>query len=323
MEAAAGSADDAMEDGDRSSMLAEVAAGFGRSQKEISSKYFYDHRGSQLFDAITRLPEYYLTRAERALLDEWATGRLEESPFVSLVELGAGSGDKTRILLAAILARWPRATYVPVDISARFLEGAAAALRSEFHGLEVRPVVADMTQGLRLPRTLKKPVLFALLGGTIGNFPSDRAAALLGRVRHAMGPRDRLLLGVDLIKDTHVLEAAYNDSHGITAEFNRNALLVLNRELGTDFDVARFQHRAFYNRTDHRIEMHLVALRPMVVTLPGAGTFDLEQGETIRTEISCKYDRARVEALFRAGGLSLERWLPGSDGFALAEGGRS
>jgi L-histidine Nalpha-methyltransferase len=301
-------------------MRAEVAAGLARTQKEISPKYFYDHRGSRLFEEITQLPEYYPTRAERALLEEWALAPLEELRPVSLVELGAGSGEKTRILLEAI-RRWaPGATYIPVDISADFLEDTAAALRDEYPDLRVRPVAADITAGFPLPESFARPALFALLGGTIGNFTPGHAAALLGRARARMEDGDRLLLGADLVKDVGVIEAAYNDARGVTAEFNLNVLHVLNRELGADFDVDCFRHRAFYNGDEHRIEMHLEACRSMTVTLPGAAPVHIAEGETIRTEISCKYDRPRIEALLRSGGLALDQWHTGQEGFALAVG---
>lgn len=299
-------------------MREEVAAGLARRQKEISPKYFYDHRGSELFERITSLPEYYPTRAERALLREHVAGWVGALDPASLVELGAGAADKTRILLDTLGQAATAATYVPIDISAAFLEGAAAGLRADYPGIRIRPVAADLTTSLPLPPDLPRPALFALLGGTIGNFRPAGASALLGRSRAEMRPGDRLLLGVDLEKPVHVLEAAYNDSAGVTAEFNRNALRVLNRELGANFDLAAFRHHAFYNVDAHRIEMHLVAERPMAVTIPGAGTFDFGEGESLRTEISCKFDRPRVEAMLEDAGLTLERWVVGEPGFALA-----
>jgi L-histidine Nalpha-methyltransferase len=302
-------------------MREEVAAGLARPQKEISPKFFYDHRGSRLFEEITQLPEYYPTRAERALLETWAPEFIRTLRPVSLVELGAGSAEKTRVLLDAMHQGAPAATFVPVDISAEFMEGAATALRDDYPGLRVRPVAADITAGFHLPSDLGRPALFALLGGTIGNFIPAHAAGLLQRARAEMAPGDRFLLGADLVKEVHVLEAAYNDSRGVTAAFNLNVLHVLNRELGADFDVDCFRHHAFYNRQEHRIEMHLVACRALTVTIPGAGAVQLVEGETIRTEISCKYDRPRVEALFRSGGLVLEEWAESPEGFALAVGG--
>jgi L-histidine Nalpha-methyltransferase len=301
-------------------MREEVAAGLARAQKELSPKYFYDQRGSELFEAITRLPEYYPTRAERALLESWAPAFIERMKPASLVELGAGSGEKTRVLLEA-MRRWAgEATYVPIDISVEFMEDAAAGLRDDFPGLRVRPVAADITTGFHLPERLGRPSLFALLGGTIGNFTPGHAATVLRRARSAMERGDRFLLGADLVKDVDVLEAAYNDALGVTAEFNLNVLHVLNRELGADFDPGCFRHLAFYNSEAHRIEMHLEACRAHTVKIPGADPVHFAAGETIRTEISCKYDRPRVAELLGNAGLALEEWTTGPEGFALAVG---
>jgi L-histidine Nalpha-methyltransferase len=303
-------------------MRAEVAAGLAQPVKEISPKYFYDQRGSELFEEITRLPEYYPTRSERALLEDWSPGWVERLRPRTLIELGAGSAEKTRILLDAMGRTGENATYVPIDISAEFLEDAAAGLRADYPGLEVRAVTADITAGFALPDGLGRPAIFALLGGTIGNFEPAQAARLLRRTRSTMEPGDRFIMGADLIKAVPVLEAAYNDSRGVTAEFNLNVLRVLNRELGADFPLDCFRHRAFYNAADHQIEMHLAACRDLVVTIPHAGSFHFREGETVRTEISRKYDRNRVESLFAMGGLSLEEWITGHDGFALAVGAR-
>ncbi|MBW3554665.1 MAG: L-histidine N(alpha)-methyltransferase [Gemmatimonadetes bacterium] len=304
-------------------MRAEVVAGLQRPQKELSPKWFYDQRGSELFEEITRLPEYYPTRSERALLTAFAPEWIAELRPASLVELGAGAADKTRILLDGIQAASPGATYVPVDISAEFLESAAEGLREDYPELEIQPLVADMAERIRLPESLPRPAVFALLGSTIGNFRPGAAVALLARTRAAMRDGDRFLLGADLDKDVDVLEAAYNDAAGITAAFNLNVLHVLNRELDADFDVAAFRHRAFYDRAKQRIEMHLVARRPVTATIPGAGTFAFAEGETVRTEISCKYDRAMIEGMFAGAGLLLEGWVDGPDHvhrFALAVG---
>ncbi len=307
----------------RAAARAEVAAGLSRLQKEISPKWFYDERGSELFERITRLPEYYLFRAEHALLTEFAPAWIADLRPASLVELGAGAATKTRILLDAIDAASDGARYVPVDISEDFLERAAESLRDEYPALEIRPLVADFTRPLPLPDALPRPALFALLGSTIGNFSPRAAVSLLTRIASRMRDGDRFLLGADLHKETAVLEAAYNDRDGVTAAFNLNALAVLNRELGTDFDLGAFRHRAFYDANARRIEMHLVAGFDVTVTVPGAGGFAIAAGETIRTEISCKYDRASIETMFREGGLTLEAWVTGLGGerrFALAVG---
>jgi L-histidine Nalpha-methyltransferase len=289
-------------------MLAEVAAGLAAPQKELSPKYFYDQRGSELFEAITRLPEYYPTRTERALLEGWMPDLMAQLGTRTLVELGAGNAEKSRIILDAMRATGLAELYVPIDVSATFLSQTAAQLRREYPGLTVEPAIADISVELNLPRRMPRPALFAFLGSTIGNFYPPAAIRLLARVRAAMGPGDRFLMGVDLRKDIARVEAAYNDSQGITAEFNRNLLLVLNHELGADFDPAAFEHRAFYDTVAHRIEMHLVSSRDQVVEIPGLGPVAFAKGESIRTEISTKYDRASVSALFDAAGLRIEAW---------------
>ena len=289
-----------------------------RRQKELPPKYFYDERGSELFERITKLPEYYLTRAERALLEDHARAIVDVFRPRTLVELGAGSAAKTRILLDAMRAVGCLEEYVPIDVSAEFLQDTARQLRREYPGLRVVPAVADISDSLGLPERLPRPVLFAFLGSTIGNFDAPAARSLLGRVRHAMRPFDRLLLGADLRKPSRVVEAAYNDSRGVTASFNRNMLRVVNRELGADFDVGSFTHRAFYSPERHRIEMHLVSTREQVVHIPLVGEVHLAKGESIRTEISCKYDRPSVRRLLRAASLQLERWIADDGRFALS-----
>jgi L-histidine Nalpha-methyltransferase len=289
-------------------MLTEVAAGLTAPQKELSPKYFYDQRGSELFEAITRLPEYYPTRTERALLEGWMPDLMAQLGTRTLIELGAGNAEKSRIILDAMRATGMAELYVPIDVSATFLSQTAAQLRREYPGLAVEPAIADISVELNLPRRMPRPALFAFLGGTIGNFYPPAAIRLLARVRAAMEPGDRFLMGVDLRKDIARIEAAYNDSQGVTAEFNRNMLLVLNHELGADFDPGAFEHRAFYDPVAHRIEMHLVSSRDQVVEIPGLGSVAFAKGESLRTEISTKYDRASVSALFAAAGLRIEAW---------------
>lgn len=300
----------------------EIAAGLSKPVKEISPKWFYDQRGSELFAAITQLPEYYPTRAERALLESFAPAFVARHRPAALVELGAGAADKTRILLDAMTRVRPDVTYVPIDISAQFLESTAATLRADYEELTITPVAADITAALQIPPGLDHPAIIALLGGTIGNFEAPDAVSLLVRARSEMRENDRFLLGADLEKDPAILEAAYNDSEGVTAAFNLNVLRALNQELGADFDPEDFRHRAFYNGEERRIEMHLVAQRPVTVTIPGTGRFEIAEGETIRTEISYKYDRPRVAALMEEAGLTLEEWVVGEPGFALAVGSR-
>lgn len=302
-------------------MLAEVAAGLSAPQKELSPKYFYDHRGSELFEEITRLPEYYPTRTERAILATWMPTLIPQLGTRALVELGAGSAEKSRIILSAMQPAGTGHRYVPIDVSASFLNQTAVQLRREYPGLVVEPVVADIAEEFERPRGLSHPALYAFLGGTIGNFYPPAAIRLLSRVRQAMEGTDRLLLGVDLRKDVSRIEAAYNDSQGVTAAFNRNMLLVLNHELGANFDAAAFEHRAFYERATHRIEMHLVSTLEHEVLVPGIELVPFAKGESIRTEISCKHDRASVAELFLAAGLRIETWRPDPEAlFALVVG---
>jgi L-histidine N-alpha-methyltransferase len=299
--------------GAEAGMLAEVRDGLSRAQKELPPKYFYDERGSELFEEITRLPEYYPTRTERALLERWMPAWIGTLRPRALVELGAGSAEKTRIVLDAIASAVGRAAYVPVDVSADFLEATALRLAAEYPSIEVVPVVADMTAAFALPPGLPGPTLHAFLGSTIGNFAPDDAVALLRGVRGRMRPGDGFLMGVDQRKDPAVIEAAYNDSAGVTAEFNRNMLRVLNAAAGADFDPAAFDHRAFYHRELHRIEMHLVARAPQSIHIPGVGEVRVDAGESIRTEISCKHDRPSVEAMLAAAGMRLTEWETDAD----------
>ncbi|MDQ6633276.1 MAG: L-histidine N(alpha)-methyltransferase [Gemmatimonadota bacterium] len=289
-------------------MLADVRGGLRAPQKELPPTYFYDAYGSRLFDEITRLPEYYPTRAERALLVERATEIVELTRPRALAELGAGTADKSRILLRA-LTKTRVAEYLPIDVDGETLRATAESLREEFPTLVVSPIVADMRDDVRAAGA-RHPLLYAFLGSTIGNFAPPDAAALLRRIRRSLRPTDRLLLGVDLVKDVAALEAAYNDARGVTAEFNRNVLRVLNRELGATFDLTAFAHRAFYDSEQRRIEMHLVACSAQCVHVPGIGMVAIAAGESIRTEISCKYDESSVRTLLAASGFALARWMP-------------
>ncbi len=295
-------------DARRATVLADVRRGLFRTPRELPSKYFYDERGSRLFEEITQLPEYYPTRAEREILLERASEIVAHSGARTLVELGAGSAAKTRILLDALTQRERDATYVPLDVSGDYLGETARGLSREYPQLRVVPVVADVEADVSLPGTLPRPLLFAFLGSTIGNFHAGDAVALLRRVRARMRPEDRFLLGTDLRKSPEVLRAAYNDAAGVTAEFNRNLLRVLNAELGADFVSEHFAHRAFYDERTCRIEMHLVAIGEQVVHIPGLPTIALRDGESIRTEVSYKYDRPAVEEMARAAGLHIAEW---------------
>ena len=299
-------------------LLRDVALGLSRPQKELPPKYFYDRRGSELFDEITRLPEYYLTRAERGLLGCWSGAIMDAVRPGALVELGAGSADKTRLLLDAMVYTDAAELYVPIDVSAEFLEDAASKLRAEYPTLGIEPLVGDIIEPLGLDAGLPAPALIAFLGSTIGNFDPDGARALLRNVSSAMRPGDRFLLGADLRKDPAVIERAYNDAQGVTAEFNLNVLRVLNRELAATFDLSRFEHRAFYDRSLHRIEMHLVSTDDQRVEIPGVGVVRFASGESIRTEISCKYDRPALDSMLGDAGLEIDRWITdGAGSYAL------
>ena len=302
-------------------MLAEVAEGLSSPQKELSPKYFYDQRGSELFEEITRLEEYYPTRTERRLLEDWMPPLIRELGSRALVELGAGSAEKSRVILDAMRDAGTAELYVPIDVSATFLGQTAARLRREYPRLAVEPAIADISEEFNLPRRMPHPALFAFLGGTIGNFYPPAAIRLLGRVRASMEPGDRFLMGVDLRKDASRIEAAYNDAREVTAAFNRNMLLVLNQELGSDFDPSSVDHLAFYEPVAHRIEMHLVSRRAQEVTVPGVGTVRFRAGESLRTEISCKHDRESVRQLFEPAGLEIEAWRTDPESlFALVVG---
>ncbi len=302
------------------SLRADVRAGLTASPKTLPPKWFYDKLGSELFERITDLPEYYPTRAEREVLELFAAEMAATCPAETLIELGSGSSRKTPLLLNALKEAGSLRRYVAVDVSDSALLDARNELAPAFPDLELQAVAADFeTQLHLLPRVGRRMVAF--LGGTIGNFYPPAAIRLLSRVRHAMEGTDRLLLGVDLRKDVSRIEAAYNDSQGVTAEFNRNMLLVLNHELGADFDPAAFDHRAFYEKATHRIEMHLVSTLEHEVRIPGIGLVPFAQGESMRTEISSKYDRASVDELFLAAGLRIETWRPDPEAlFALVVG---
>lgn len=305
-----------MFDADRA--RADVRAGLLHAPRWLPPIYFYDERGSALFDEITRLDEYYLTRAERALLQREAAAIVARTMPCTLVELGAGSASKTELLLDALVARGAGTTYIPVDVSAEFLEQSARRLRERYPSLRVRSVVADYLTPFDLPQHAA-PTLHAFLGSTIGNFEPVQAVEFLSAIRRRMHARDHFLLGADLRKDAGTLERAYNDARGVTAAFNRNALRVLNETLGSNFDLEAFEHRAIYDGTAHRIEMYLVPTHEQRVYVPGVGGIELPAGEPIRTEVSYKYDRSTIESLLVDSGMTLVDWLSDPDErFALA-----
>jgi dimethylhistidine N-methyltransferase len=284
----------------------EVLRGLRQQQKEIPSKYFYDERGSRLFDRICELEDYYPTRTETAIMREHVAEMIELlGPSCLLIEYGSGSSTKARILLDHL--REP-AAYVPVDISCEHLLRMAADLRQVYPGLRVLPVCADYTAHFELPdrdgAVARSAVYFP--GSTVGNFHPEQARGFLRHVAEVAGPGGALLIGVDLKKDPRILETAYNDREGVTAAFNLNVLARINRELGAEFDLDAFRHHAFYNEDHGRIEMHLVSLRAQTVHV-GDVAIAFREGETIFTESSYKYDRDEFARLVEHAGWSVER----------------
>ncbi|GAA4316900.1 L-histidine N(alpha)-methyltransferase [Actinomadura luteofluorescens] len=298
------------------SLRQDVRAGLTGVPKTLPPKWFYDERGSALFEEITRLEEYYPTRREREILAARAPGIAAATGARTLLELGAGSGEKTRVLLDALAGTLE--TYVPVDVSGDFLEQAAAGIAADHPGLTVRAVAADYEQHLPLlPGGERR--LIAFLGGTIGNMPPAERIGFLGGVRATMAEDDFLLVGADLVKDPGRLVRAYDDAAGVTAEFNRNVLSVVNRELDADFDIGAFEHVAAWNAAEEQIEMRLRSLRAQDVHVGG---LDLDvsfaEGEEMRTEISAKFRRERLEAELGAAGMELaEFWTDEAGDFSL------
>ncbi|MFN2557512.1 MAG: L-histidine N(alpha)-methyltransferase [Nitriliruptorales bacterium] len=302
--------------------LAEDAlAGLTAARKSLPPKYFYDNRGSALFEQITGLPEYYLTRCETAILEGHADSIVAEVAPIELVELGSGSSRKTRLLLEAMHRREPHQPqrYLPLDVSEAALRDAAATLARDYPRLEVEAVVCDFQRDLWVPPRRGKR-LIAFLGSTIGNLERDERAIFLKRVASLLAPDDRFLLGLDLVKDAAVLEAAYDDAAGVTAAFNRNLLAVLNRELGGDLPFDAFQHVARYDRERACVDMLLRATREVVARFPElALTVHFAPGEEFHTEVSCKFTRSQISQELTTAGLALERWLTDpEDRFALA-----
>jgi L-histidine N-alpha-methyltransferase len=296
-------------------LRADARAGLTADPKWLTPKWFYDARGSDLFEEITRLPEYYPTRAEREILDARAGEIASLTGAHTLVELGSGSSEKTRLLLSSLGVR----TFVPLDVSEVALREAARAITADFPGLTVHGVVGDFTEHLdRLPG--EAPRVVAFLGGTIGNLLPDERADFLASVREVLEPGEWLLLGTDLVKDPETLVRAYDDAAGVTAEFNRNVLRVLNRQLGADFEVEAFSHVALWDAENEWIEMHLRADRAMRVLIPEIGLeVDFAAGEELSTEVSAKFRREGVEAeLDKAGFQPGAWWTDSQERFALS-----
>ncbi len=297
--------------------LGELVAGLSKPQKSISPKFFYDEKGSQLFDAICELPEYYLTRTELGIMRRHVGEMAEHiGPQASLIEFGSGSSVKIRILLENLDRL---AAYVPVDISKDHLIAAADAIARDFPDIEVLPVAADFTKPFDLPSPRVMPLrnIVYFPGSTIGNFSHDAAAELLKVMHHEAGEDGGLLIGIDLQKDRAVIENAYNDAAGVTAEFNLNLLERINREFGADFDSDTFEHRAVYDENVGRIEMRLVSREQQTVRLDGA-SFEFVPGEYIVTEHSHKYTIDGFDRMLGAAGFEIEdTWTDSQRYFAI------
>jgi len=301
-------------------MAADVRAGLTKPFKELSPRYFYDEYGSELFERITELPEYYPTRCEREILER-------ESPAIckaasdpaALIELGSGSAAKTRVLLDALHEAGCLRTYAPVDISEEITRQTAEQVAAEYEGIEVRGHVCDYELDLeRVP--VAGPRVIAFLGGTIGNFQPAQRASFLRRVANLLGPEDRFLLGTDLVKDRETLEAAYDDAKGVTSEFNKNVLAVLNERLGADFDLDVFEHVARWDEENLWVDIRLRSLSNQVVNFSELKMLvPFRAGEEMRTEISTKFMRPGLEGIYAEAGLELTDWWTDPEGhYALS-----
>ncbi len=300
-------------------MATDVRAGLTSTPKTLPPKYFYDARGSELFDEITRLPEYYPTRAERSILEAHVDDIAALTAAETLVELGSGTSEKTRLLLSALTGLGTLRRFVPFDVDPVVLEEASVAVAEEHPGLEVVPVVGDFERHLgELPRVPRR--LLAFLGSTIGNLDPGQRADFLAGVRQTLGDGDAFLLGTDLVKEPARLVAAYDDAQGVTAAFNKNVLAVLDRDLGADFKSEAFEHRAVWVAEQEWIEMRLESVEDQRVHVAALDLdVHLAAGEQIRTEISAKFRRERVEAELAAAGLRLTHWWTDAAGdFALS-----
>lgn len=304
-------------------MASAVSEGLMSMPKWLPAWLFYDAAGSQLFSQITELPEYYLTRTERSIFFDFSDeiiGLAANGDALRIVELGAGSADKTRLLLTAAVDRQDTVIYEPVDVSATALEEARERIEREISGVVVMPRVEDYTKGLELDAAaIGERRLVLYIGSSIGNFEPDEALQLLKNVRAALTPGDSIILGVDLVKDRSALLAAYDDAAGVTAEFNLNILARLNRELSADFDLSSFAHLAVWNESRSRIEMHLASRKRQRVHIPALDlkiNFDL--GETIHTENSYKYRPGQIEeTLGRAGYSPVKTWMDNEKRFTV------
>ncbi len=297
-------------DGDERSLADDVLDGLTRPFKELPPKHFYDARGAELFDRICELPEYYPTRAERAILERHAGELAELAGAAELVELGSGTASKTRVLLDALYEAGTLRRYVPVDVTESMVRECAEQLTEEYPGLRVHGIIGDFERHLGEVPDAVGPRIVAFLGGTIGNFPPGSRRRVLREVSRLLGPADYLLMGTDLVKNPDVLEAAYDDSEGVTAEFNLNVLEVLNRELGADFQPENFDHVALFDAEHEWIEMRLRARHEHTTLVRDLDLpVHFHAGEEMRTEISAKFTAQRIEGDLAAAGLELVRWL--------------
>lgn len=298
-----------------SEMLREVLSGLSGDQKSLPSKYFYDERGSELFEEICELDEYYLTRTELDIIEQNIDSMSRAlHDHCQLVELGSGSSVKTRLLLKAL----PNLrTYVPVDISEEFLKSVADNIRSEFPQILVKPVAADYTKPYKLPESPDDcPNVAYFPGSTIGNFTKEKAAEFMSVIAGIVGDKGSLLIGFDLIKDRDVLLSAYNDSKGVTAEFNKNILRRLNRDLGADFNLNQFEHEAIFNEEKNRVEMHLISTTEQTVSIQNK-KFHFKEGESIHTENSHKYSMESFRELTQPHFREVKTWTDENKYFAI------
>ena len=301
--------------GDEGSLAEDVLDGLTRPFKELPPKHFYDAKGAALFDRICDLPEYYPTRAERAILTEHSGAIAALTGAAELVELGSGTAAKSRLLLSALAGAGTLRRYVPVDVTEELVRATGAALAREYPGLEVHGIAGDFERHLGHVPAAAGPRVVALLGGTIGNFAPGSRRRFLRRLGRLLGPGGALLVGVDLVKDPALIEAAYDDSAGITAAFNRNVLRVVNRELGADFEPERFDHVAFFDREHEWIEMRLRAQQQMSVRIAALGlTVEFAKREELRTEISAKFTPRRLAADLAAARLEQVELFTDPDG---------
>ncbi|MFP4015041.1 MAG: L-histidine N(alpha)-methyltransferase [Chitinispirillaceae bacterium] len=290
----------------RENLVRMIAKGLTSSPRRISSMFFYDDTGSELFDRITCLPEYYPTRTEMELLGKLACSLAENFQGCDIIELGSGNSSKISVLLDAVdVSKMESVRYIPLDVSRKVVEESSVELVGRYPGLTVHGFVADFcTQLHLLPRDRRR--VFCFLGGTLGNFDPDQRTRFLKNMAQIMGPADSFLLGVDMVKPRNILEKAYNDSANITAEFNRNILNVVNDITGTSFDPLLFRHISFYSEEFSRIEMHLEAMQNMYVSSPFFSELEIRKGERILTEYSHKFTPGALSKLMDSVGLSIE-----------------